>query len=154
MAQHPSVQYIQFYTDGSAAKKVAPVAPLHTAKLPKVKRVKRMVLHIDPVAIGGIAMAIVMFVLMMVGVAQLSSARQNVVEMENRVLALQSEQRDLNVTYEGGYDIDDVEATALALGMVPKEEVKHVVMQVPKTEPEKTPGALEQIYMFLAGLFA
>ena len=108
MAQHPSVQYIQFYTDGSAAKKVAMVTPLHTAKLPKVKRVKRKVLHIDPVAIGGIAMAIVMFVLMMVGVAQLNSARQNVVEMENRVLALQSEQRDLNVTYEGSYDIADV----------------------------------------------
>ena len=154
MAQRPSVQYVQFYTDGSAARKVATVAPIKTAKLPKTRRVKRITLHIDPVAIGGIVMAVIMLVLLLVGVAQLNQARQEVVALENQVATLQAQQRELNVTYEGRYDIADVEKTALAIGMVPKEQVKHVVMQVPKAEPERTPGPLEQIYMFLVGLFA
>lgn len=154
MAQRPSVQYVQFYTDGSAARKVETVTPLPVAKLPKARKLKRITLHIDPVAIGGIAMAVVMLVLMLVGVGQLISARQNVAQLENRVAVLQAEQRDLNVTYEGSLDIADVEKTALALGMVPKDQVKHVLMQVPEVPQEKTPGAWEQIYMFLAGLFA
>ncbi len=154
MAQRPSVQYVQFYTDGSAARKAAMVTPLQTAKLPKVRRIKRITLHVDPVAIGGIAMAVIMLVLMLVGVAQLNHARQEVAALENRVATLQAQQRDLNVTYENSYDIADVEKTALALGMVPKEQVKHVVMQVPETQPEQKPGPWEQIYMFLTGLFA
>ena len=36
MAQRLSVQYVQFYTDGSAARKFAPLAPLKTMKLPKI----------------------------------------------------------------------------------------------------------------------
>ena len=44
MARQLDVQYIRFYTDGSAAHKVAPVAPLKTIKLPKIKKHKRIYL--------------------------------------------------------------------------------------------------------------
>ena len=59
MAQRLDVQYVQFHTEGSAARKVAPLAPLKTLKLPKIRLKKRITLHIDPLAIGGIFMAVV-----------------------------------------------------------------------------------------------
>lgn len=148
------VQYVQFYTKGNAAQKVAPVMPLPKAKLPRAKKQKRIVLYVDPVAVAGIFMAVIMLVLMTVGVIRLHNAKQSVAELENRVDTLWQEQRQLNATYEDGYDIADVEKTALALGLVPKEQVTQIVMQVPETQPEKEPGAWERIYTFLTGLFA
>ena len=154
MARHLDVQYVQFYTRGNAACKVAPVAPMPTAKLPRVKKQKRIVLHIDPVAVAGIVMAAFMLVLMAVGVIQLHNAKQSVATLENQVDTLWEEHRQLNAAYEDGYDILDVEKTALALGMVPKDEVTQIVMQVPVSPQEKEPGAWERIYTFLTGLFA
>ena len=154
MAQRTQVQYVQFYTAGSAARKVAPVKSMPTAKLPRVKKHKRITLHIDPIATAGILMAGIMLVLMTVGVIQLRQSQQNIAQLESRVDTLWQEQRELNATYEDSYNIVDVEKTALALGMVPKEQVKQVTMQVPQIQPEKEPGAWEQIYTFLTGLFA
>ncbi len=154
MARQLDVQYIRFYTDGSAARKVAPVAPLKTIKLPKTKKHKKITLHIDPIAIGGIVMAAVMLILMLVGVAQLTNTRQELVSMQSYVQTLQEEKISLEATYEQGYDLEAVEQTALALGLVPKEEVKHVSIRVPQPKIEEEPGAWEQFYTFLTGLFA
>ncbi len=154
MAQHPRVQYVQFYTAGSAARKVATVNPMPTAKLPRLKKHKRITLHIDPVATAGIILAAVMLILMMVGVAQLHQARENVARLESQVDTLWQQQRELNATYEESYNIADVEKTALALGMVPKDQVTQITMKVPNVEPEKTPGVWERFYTFLTGLFA
>jgi len=154
MARQPDVQYIRFYTDGSAARKVAPVAPLNTIKLPKIKKHRRITLHIDPIAIGGIVMAAVMLILMLVGVAQLTNTKQELALMQSYVQTLQQENISLESTYEQGYDLEAVEKTALALGFVPKDEVTHVTIRVPQPQIEEEPGAWEQFYTFLTGLFA
>ncbi len=154
MARQPDVQYIRFYTDGSAARKTAPAVPLKTIKLPRVRKHKRVVLHIDPIAIGGIVMAAVMLILMLVGVAQLTAARQELQTMQTYVQTLQHEQVTLEATYNQGYDLDAVEKTALALGFVPKEQVKHVTIRIPEVQIEEEPGAWERFYTFLTGLFA
>ena len=154
MAQHPDIQYIRFYTDGSAAKKVAPIAPLQTIRLPKLKIHKKIVLHIDPVAICGIIMAAVMLVLMTVGALQLQSTRKELETMSSYVDVLQQENETLQTTLSGGYNIAEIERTALALGLVPKEQVKHVAIQVPAMEQEQAPNSWEQFYTFLTGLFA
>ena len=155
MAQKLDVQYIRFYTDGSAAKKVAPLAPLKTIKLPKIKKHKRIVLRIDPVALCAIAMSAVMLVLMLIGSVKLYSARQDLVQMNSYVQTLRQEQASLNATMSAGYDLAEIERTALALGMVPKAQVQHVSIEVPAEEavPEN-PGAWERFYTFLTGLFA
>jgi hypothetical protein len=154
MARQPDVQYIRFYTDGSAARKATPVAPLKTIKLPRVRKRRRITLHIDPIAIGGIVMSVVMLVLMLVGVAQLSATRQELHTMENYVQTLQQEQVSLEATYNQGYDLEAVENTALALGFVPKEQVRHVTIQVPQVQIQEAPGAWERFCTFLTGLFA
>ncbi len=154
MAKHPDVQYIRFYTDGSAAKKVAPVAPLHTIRLPQIKLRKKIVLHIDPVAICGIIMAAVMLVLMTVGAVQLQNARKELETMSSYVDVLQQENATLQTTLSNGYNVAEIERTALALGLVPKEQVKHVTIELPAVEQEETPNSWEQFYTFLTGLFA
>lgn len=154
MARHPSVQYVQFYTAGSAACKVATVEQMPTAKLPRVKKYKCITLHIDPIATAGIVLAAVMLVMMVIGVVQLRQAQADVATLESQVDTLWQEQRQLNATYEASYDIADVEKTALALGMVPRDQVKQITMKVPPAQQEDNPNAWERIYTFLAGLFA
>ena len=154
MAQRVDVRYIQFYTDGSAARKVTPVVPLETIRVPRVKKRKRIVVHIDPVAVLGIAVAAVMLVLMAVGLTQLRNARQELSAMSAYVDTLTEENASLNAAYSEGYDLDQVRTTALALGLVPVDQVRHVTVQVPVSQSEEAPGAWERFYTFLTGLFA
>ena len=51
-------QYIQYYTAGSAARKLAPVIPLNPTALPQTKvRQKPMRIYLDPVALLGTVVA-------------------------------------------------------------------------------------------------
>ena len=111
-------------------------------------------MHIDPVAIGGILLSAVMLVLMVVGIVQLRNARAQLQTMEAYVQTLQEENVSLQATFDQGYDLDQIERTALALGLVPKEQVEHVTIRVPEAVIEETPGAWERFYIFLTGLFA
>lgn len=155
MARHPEIQYVRFYTDGSAARKVAPVAPIKTIKLPKIKKFRKITLHIDPVALGGIVMAAVMLVLMVVGVAQLSNVRSELQTMSAYVETLQEENTSLKNEFAQDCDLEEVQRTALALGLVPKDEVRHVSIRVPDLpQQESQPGTWERFYTFLTGLFA
>ena len=154
MAQRLDVQYVQFHTEGSAARKVIPLAPLQTLKLPKIKKVKRLVLHIDPLAVAGICMAVLMIVLMLVGAAQLTTQRQQLNEMTLYVEDLRTENEILENRFDQKCDLEQIERTALALGMVPKEQVKHVRISAPVMIEEETPGTWERFYIFLTGLFA
>ena len=154
MAQRTDIRYVQFYTDGSAARKVAPVAPLKTIKLPKIKKQKRITLCIDPIAVASIGMALMMAVLIVVGVVQLNAARQDMQTMSAYVQTLQEENTQLQQTFNEGYDIEQVERTALALGLVPVEQVRHISVTLPEIQEPVEPTAWEQFTTFLSGLFA
>ena len=154
MARQLDVQYVRFYTDGSAARKVAAVEPLKQMKLPKAKKQKRLVFHIDPVATMGIVVSVLMFVLMVVGVSQLNAAQQRAEVMQTYVNELKAENASLSATYEASYDLQKVEETALALGMVPRDQVQRVSIRVPVLETEENPGAWDRFYTFLTSLFA
>ena len=118
MTQRTDIRYIQYYTDGSAARKIAPVAPLKTIKLPKVKKQKRITVHLDPVAVLSIGMAIVMTVLIAVGMVQLNNARNEMQTMSTYVDTLRQENAQLQQSFSDGYDLGQIEQTALALGLV------------------------------------
>ncbi len=154
MAQRLDVQYIRLYTDGSAARKVAPKVPLKTMKLPIVKPMKRITLRLDPVAIAATCMAVVMLVLMVTGVAQLKQEQRQLQQMSSYVEDLRVENALLEDKFQSGYHIEEVERTALALGMVPADQVRQVTLQVPDMETEQEPGSWERFYIFLTGLFA
>ena len=78
-------------------------------------------------------------------------------EPENPVsfAQLQAENEALAAQYAAGYDLEAVEQMALALGMVPKEQVEQVSISVSvPQEIVEEPGLWERIYTFLTGLLA
>ena len=130
MAQNVDVQYVSFYTAGSSALKVSPVIPLKTLTLPKKKQVKRFTLYLDPLALVAVTLALVMSVLLFVGVAQLTNAWEEAAAMASYVNMLQEENAALQTEYDQGIDLQVIEENALALGMVPTEDVTQVHIQI------------------------
>jgi hypothetical protein len=156
MARINQVQYVNFYTAGSAAFKYEPT-PLHKKKqatLPKMRRKKRILIHVDPVAILGVCMAVVLLIMMASGFAQLGEARRQEAQMAAYVTQLQQENVQLRTEYEAGYDLDEIRQLATAMGMVPAEQAERVQVHVNVPVEEEEPTAWENFCMFLTGLFA
>lgn len=158
MAKRPEIQYVQFYIDGSAAKKLEPVAPVKEStpkRASAVRRQKRKNIYIDPVAILGIMVSVVMLVMMLVGVNQLKTAQAEQKAMDRTVAQLRLDNRSLQEQYKRDIDLSEIEEKALALGMVPASQAP--VTTIVLSEPEVTPEPVslwEQVGTFLAALFA
>ncbi len=124
MAQKYDIMYVNFYTDGSAARKVAPAFPeIQTKRKPKAAKHKKILLYIDPVAVCSIVVAVVLLVMMTVGLTRFQQARAEAQMMENYLQQLTEQNQALQVEYGESVNLEEVEKTALALGMVPKEQV-------------------------------
>ena len=156
MAAKVDVQYIRFYTDGSAAKPVMPLFPEEkkARRARARKQAQRRVIYVDPVAIFSIAVAAALLVCMVVGLASLQQARQQNAQMLSYVQTLEQENERLQQTYAEGYDLQEIEKTALALGMVPAENVRNDAILVQMPEQEQMPSGWERFVAFLTGLFA
>lgn len=155
MARQPEVRYINAYVSGTMAYQLeAPERKKKQVKLPKMRRQKKTVIALDPVAIGGIVVAAAMLVLLLVGFVRLQDARAEVMQLQDYVSSLQQENETLQDTYASGYDLEEIEKIALAMGMVPSSEVTRISVSVtvPYEEPEST--AWESFCAFLTGLFA
>ena len=154
MARQTEICYINYYVSGSAAYQVEQKPVKQKAKLPKMRRKKRIVVHVDPMATLGIFVASVMFVLMIAGAVRLNSVYQQTEQMSNYVSALQEETAQLRVTYEQGYDLEEIRQIAEARGMIPISEAQQVQIQVDVSEETQEPTAWESFVTFLTGLFA
>ena len=155
MARQPQVQYINFYTAGSAAYRYEePIPKKAEVKLPKPRRKKRIILRVDPVAVIGICMAVVMLCMMISGVCDLVQARQEKAQMAAYVQQLQQENAQLQAEYEQGYDLDEIYEIAITMGMIPAEQAEHITVSVTHMEAEQEPSGWENFCIFLAGLFA
>ncbi len=155
MAQHTEIQYVRYYVDGTAARKAEAVVPFKTLRLPKLKKKKNQVTvyYIDPVAVLGILVSVVMLMLLVIGAVQLASAHQQAQQLEKYVHALEQENARLQGDFDTALKIEDVQETADALGLVPIEQVTHITMQLPQGEPE-APDAWDRFLTFLTALFA
>lgn len=144
MARQPDIQYVQFYTAGSAARKLEPVKrpAKNGAKLPKMRpRVdKRKVIRIDPVSVCAVCVAAVMLVAMAIGMLEYGQISQQADNMEQHAAQLSADNAQLRATYRSGYDLKDVEQKALDMGLVPESQLQHVTVkvEVPAAEPELT----------------
>ena len=155
MASRNDIQYVRFYTDGSAARKIAPVvSPFANFSQAKVQKKKRILVHVDPVALLGIAVAVCMMICMGVGIAQTKAAQKQTEYMEQYVQQLSVENDTLKEAYSSGYDLQSVEQTALALGMIPREQAQRVSLEVSVPMQEQTVTLWTRIGTFLAGLLA
>ena len=154
MARQTEICYINYYVSGSAAYQVEQKPVKQKATLPKPRRQKKIVVHIDPMATLGIFVASVMFVLMIVGAFRLNSVTQQASQMSDYVVALQNETAQLRNTYEQGYDLEEIRRIAEARGMIPINDAQHVEILVEIPEETQEPTVWESFVTFLTGLFA
>ena len=155
MAKGTQVQYIRLYTDGSAAKKIAENPPARKIVLPKQRLPKKIVLSIDPIGVLATATASVMMIVLVVGVCRLYGAKQEYRAMEQYVQTLKEENVRLSQEYAEGYDLEEIEKTALAIGMVPKAQLQSRTITLSAAQQTEAPISLwNRIGTFLTGIFA
>lgn len=155
MAMKPEVQYINAYVSGTIAYQPERVPQKkRTVQLPKAKKQKRRVIAVDFVALGGIATALVLSVMLVVGLVQFNRAQEEVSTLGAYVASLQAENQRLEATYSAGYDPEEIRDIALTMGMVPAENVPHLQMQLAAPQIEQQPTAWENFWAFMVGLFA
>ena len=157
MAVKPDIQYVtQFYSYGSEAK----VLQLKTAKknqktqLPKAVPQQKILVAVDPVAVAGIVIALMLVVLMVVSVQSYLNVCNEYEMMHEHVVNLQNDNVLDQQKYRSMYDLADIEEKALALGMIPMEDAQVVI--IAPVVPEEVPEASwwDDVSWFLNGLFA
>ena len=158
MARQPDIQYVRFYTDGSAARKIElqPEKKKKQVSLPqrpRVRRQKRMVIHVDPISVLAMLVAGVMLITMVVGMLRLGSINSEAEVMEDYVSDLQAQNNALQEKYESGFDLRDVEQKVLEMGLVPIEQVEHITIELPRTVEEAEPTFWENVGAFFSELF-
>ena len=101
------------------------------------------------------AYASMIFVLavMVVGALQLRSDWAQYEQMSNYVSRLNQNNAKLERTYRDGYDLEDIRDKALALGMVPVEEVPSRTITVTRSQPKPERTLWDDIVWFFGGLF-
>ena len=159
MGKKHDILYVNFYTGGSAAHKIELTPPQpkqpEPVAAPKPRPRKRTVVYVDPLAMASILVSAVLMVLMVVGMMTLTEAHTQEARMEDYVQSLQEQNALLQAEFDENYDPEAVEKAALALGMVPVDQVEHRTIRVPAMEePVAEPTFWEQVQAFFTGLFA
>ena len=165
MAQKPEIQYVgQFYVHGSEAKKLAQEEQLKKKQerrqekaeytLPMVRTYAIRKLYVDPLAICGLVLAVVMLVGMVAGTVGMQTAWQEMKQVSEVVAELEQEHARLLETYRSGYDLEEIRARALEMGMVSAEELPVISISVSIPQPDPGPSQWDNFLWFLQGLFA
>ena len=158
MANKPKIQYVgQFYVYGSEAKKVAQEEPRKVRKgyLPPLPDLNQeRVIRLEPVAVVGIVMAMVLFVSIVTGALGIQSAWQEFRVAKNHLEQVQSQHHQVEARYEESYSLSDIKAVAENMGLVPVSQVKHITLLVTMPEPEPVRTLWEDVCWFVEGMFA
>ena len=157
MNQKPKIQYVgQFYVHGSEARKLQLQEEKRQAKtklpLAKIQAIEKI--YVDPVALAGIAVAVMMLVTMVLGAVQLKKDWDQYEQVSAYVSELKRENARMSHVYRSSYDLEDIKTKALSMGMVPKSELQTMAVTVTMPEPEVEPTRMEEVRFFLEGLFA
>ena len=157
MNQKPKIQYVgQFYVHGSEAHQLQLQEQKRQAKtklpLARIQKIEKV--YVDPVALAGIVVAVVMLVTMVLGAVQIKRDWDRYEQVSAYVSELKKENARLNHAYHLSYDLEDIKAKALAMSLVPKSELETVSITVTVPEREPVLTRSDEIRLFLEGLFA
>ena len=161
MARKADILYVHhYYTAGSAARKVAVKAEHKKKPLPLFEPLmmaepdQKVVVKIDPLSMAATLVAVVLVVMMVVSLFQYSAAYQRNVELQKYVYTLSDENIRLEQKYRSGFDLNEIEAQALALGMIPMEEAQTITVSGSVPAHEAEPTRWERVQLFMSDLFA
>ena len=159
MALKPEIQYIgQFYVHGSEAKAVEiqqeqePKKSEYKLPLHHFQKVQKI--HVDPLAICSIVLAVVLMVGMVAGTLQIQSAWEELDAANRYVYNLEAIHRQRVSEYRSSYDLEEIRTVAETMGMIPVAEAKTMELTVTIPEPEAEPTVWDDIVWFMEGLFA
>ena len=157
MNQKPKIQYIgQFYVHGSEARQLQLQEEKRQAKtklpLARIQKIEKV--YVDPVALVGIAVAVVMLVTMVLGAIQIKRDWDQYERVSTYVSELKRENARMSHAYHSSYDLEDIKTKALAMGLVPRSELQTMTVSVTVPQQEAEPTRVEEIKLFLEGLFA
>ena len=152
MDHKPVIQYVgQFYVYGSEVQ--ARKKKEHKPVLPKAPRTGvQHCVYVDPVAVCGIAVAVLMLVVLAVGAFQLRAAMQQYNAQSEQLSAIKRENARLEHLYRTSLELEAVQAQAEKLGMVPAEELEHRELVVTVGQTPEEPTAWENFLWFVKGL--
>ena len=152
MDQKPVIQYVgQFYVYGSEVQ--ARKKKEKKSLLPRAPRAEvQHCVYVDPVAVCGIAVAVLMLVVLAVGAFQLRAAMQQYNAQSEQLSAIKRENARLEHLYRTSLDLEAVQAQAEKLGMVPAEELEHRELVVTVGQTPEEPTAWENFLWFVKGL--
>lgn len=153
----PDVEYIQkYYSYGSEAKIIdfKPLQKEQKIQVPRPKRNPKTRIYVDPIALAGMVLALVMLVVMTMGIMEFSAVCQEHQQMQQTLTALRDANVELTHNYRVSYELSEIEETARALGMIPIEEAKTITVQVTVPQREPEPTLWDDFVWFISGLFA
>ncbi len=158
MASRVDIQYIQFYTEGSAAKKIAtPLPKKRVQERPAGRRAKRKVIRIDPIAILSLTVCLALAITLGLGIGKIQQAKQDNLQMAQYVQNLSQKSEALAQEYAAGYDLHEIEKTAKALGMVHSDQASHrgVTIQMDAQTPvQPQMNFWQNLVAFFSSIFA
>ena len=154
MADREKIEYVRYYASGSAAHKVE--EPVRPAKKPRpvvTPKAERIPIPVDPVAIIGMTVAVVMALCILLGFAQVNQVNAEISRMESTISTLKSDQYALQKQFNLGIDIEEIRTTAQAMGLVPISEVRHITITLPEPEVEQELSWWEELWMEFQAMF-
>ena len=156
MVKKPEIQYIdKFNVYGSEAKvlELKPKRKIRTI-LPLSAPDKTIKIPVDPVAIGGIVVAVALLVTLVIGCVQYVQVYRQYRAMMDHVVVQQNMNVELRENYRSQIDLVEIRDKALALGLIPKEDAPVITIraELPQREPEMT--MWEDFVWLCKGLFA
>ena len=160
MARKADVQYVHhYYTDGTAVKKTVVKTERKKKPLPLFEPLmqepdSQIVVKLDPVSLSAIAVCAVLVVMMVVSLVQYSAAYQRNVDLQEYVYMLEGDHARLEQEYRSGFDLTEVEAQALALGMIPADQAQTLSISGHVPAPQQDQTFWQRVGMFLGELFA
>lgn len=155
MAMQPEVRYINAYVSGNVAVQPEKIPQKKSSvRLPKVKKQQKWLIPVDMVAVGGMLVAFVLGIMMIVSLVQMTQAQKEAKMMRQYALSLRQENQVMRDTYTAEFDLNEVQQIAQAMGMVPVEQVAHVQIHLETPQIEEVPTAWENFWAFVVGMFA
>lgn len=137
MAQKEPIQYVRYYAYGTAAHAIQQEQPRRKPRPAPKPQAQRIAIPIDPVAVVGTAVAVAMLLCVIVGFVQVNQTNRALTETQNAISELRSEGYVLERKYENGYDLEEVRIAAEAMGLVPKDQVRHITVSIPEPVVEQ-----------------
>lgn len=129
-----SAAYDLYRTNGSAAPKIEhPGLPEERVRPETYRRVK-VKTAIAPVSVIGLLVTACMLILVVFGYVQLYEATERVSSLKNELSDLRQEQVVLESLYEGGIDLEAIEAQAADMGFKVPERDQVVYLNLAGTD--------------------